>query len=322
MTEMKRFACLVCKFSTSSKYSLDVHFDRKKHVRNTQPSHSVEEMKFQCRDCDKRYKEKSGLWRHSKTCKSIIPAPTNVDSATAPVQCKEEHVNTVTNDSTIHLELLEEMKKMNKIISNQALMLADLKENQQSPQIITNNSTINNNTFNMSVFLNEKCNNAICLNDFIKNLRYELSDRKLLIESYVEGTCDIIQKNLEELPLNKRPLHYLQGEDQYQQLMHIRNGDKWDVGTELNWMQQIHADDDDNVLEKNPIYYALKEIDDEKLKYMGYNFNQDKSYMLQHGRLHREISRPDFKEKVYQRIMKMITLDTENLETVSENVSS
>ena len=62
-------------------------------------------------------------------------------------------------------------------------------------------------------------------------------------------------------------------------------------------MQEIHADDDDDVLEKNPIYYALKTIDDEKLKHLGYYFNQDKEYMLQHGRLHREISRPDFKEK-------------------------
>ena len=79
-------------------------------------------------------------------------------------------------------------------------------------------------------------------------------------------------------------------------------------------MQQIHADDDDDVLGMNPIYYALKTIDDEKLKYLGYNFNQDKEYMLQHGRLHREISRPDFKEKFYQKLMKMITLNTDKLD--------
>ena len=83
-------------------------------------------------------------------------------------------------------------------------------------------------------------------------------------------------------------------------------------------MQQIHADDDDDVLEKNPIYYALKKIDDEKLKYLGYYFNQDKEYKLQHDRrrLHREISRPDFKEKVYQKLMKMITLNTDKLDGI------
>ena len=38
--------------------------------------------------------------------------------------------------------------------------------------------------------------------------------------------------------------------------------------------------------------------------------------MLQHGRLTREISRPDFKEKVYQKLMKMITLNTDKLDGI------
>jgi hypothetical protein len=38
--------------------------------------------------------------------------------------------------------------------------------------------------------------------------------------------------------INKRPLHYLVGEDPHQKLMHIRQDDKWNIGTELNWMQQ------------------------------------------------------------------------------------
>ena len=158
--------------------------------------------------------------------------------------------------------------------------------------------------------------NAINFEDFIKNILFEHADSKLMIDSYVEGTCNIIKRNLEELPINKRPLHYIVGEDPHQKLMHIRQDDKWNIGTELNWMQQIHADDDDDVVDKNPIYYALKTIDDEKLKYLGYYFNQDKEYMLQHGRLTREISRPDFKEKVYQKLMKMITLNTDKLDGI------
>ena len=35
--------------------------------------------------------------------------------------------------------------------------------------------------------------------------------------------------------------------------------------------------------------------------------------MSEHGRSHRENDRPDFKEKVYQKLMKMITLDTDKL---------
>jgi hypothetical protein len=116
-------------------------------------------------------------------------------------------------------------------------------------------------------------------------------------------------------------MHYLAGEDPHQQLMHIREHDKWNTSSELNWMQQIHADDDDDVVEKNPIYYALKTIDDEKLKYLAYNFNQDKKYMLEHGRLHRETSRPDFKEKVYREIFKLVNLQTDKLEDIYSSVN-
>jgi ABC-type microcin C transport system permease subunit YejB len=81
-------------------------------------------------------------------------------------------------------------------------------------------------------------------------------------------------------------------------------------------MQQIHADDDDDVVDKNPIYYALQKIDDEKLNYLAYKFNQDKKYMQEHGRLHREISRPDFKEKVYRKIFELVTLHTDKLDGI------
>ncbi len=138
---------------------------------------------------------------------------------------------------------------------------------------------------------------------------FELADSKLMIGSYVEGTCSILQKNLNGLPLNKRPMHCMEGEDPNQQLMHIRQDDKWNIGTYVNWLEQIYSDDDDDVVNKNPIYYALKTIDDEKLKYLGYNFYQNEEYKKQHSRLHREISRPDLKRIVYDRLLKMITVE-------------
>jgi hypothetical protein len=73
-------------------------------------------------------------------------------------------------------------------------------------------------------------------------------------------------------------------------------------------MQQVHADDDDDVVERNPIYYALKTIDEEKLKYLGYNYSQDEEYKVQLS-----INRRDLKTKVYKKIVDMIKLDTENL---------
>jgi hypothetical protein len=325
MSEFKMFCCSKCKFSASSKFFLVRHNATKKHAKNIIPS-NVETVhrKYQCNNCDKCYKGASGLWTHNKKCKvEIKPNITenvevkpstnqdpNINNKILEEMHKQAKINEMHKQAN-HNQIVE-MKKMTAIISSQALMLTELRN--QPVQTIVNNTTNNNNTFNMNVFLNEKCNNAVDFDYFIKNLKYELSDAKTLIDGYVSGTCDIIRKNLEKLPINKRPLHYLVGEDPHQQLMHIRKNDKWDVGTQLNWMQQIHADDDDEVVDKNPIYYALKKIDDDKIAYLAYNFNQNKEYMLQHGRLVREITRPDFKERVYQQILSMITLNIDELE--------
>jgi hypothetical protein len=324
MTEQNRFCCSVCKFSTSLSCNLQKHLTSQKHIKNIQ-SPEPEITNFQCKKCDKYYKAHSGLWKHNKVCviSSTVLEP-NLD------------VNLLQNvqEKTMNQEILdainkigEQMKQSNEIAKQSQEQMnirmdklsQEFKQNQQQlvpTTINNNNNTTINNTFNMNIFLNEKCGQAINFDDFIKHLIFENADASKMIGSYVEGTCNIIQRNLEELPLNRRPLHYLVGEDPHQQLLHIRQDDQWNMTTELNWMQQIHADDDDLVVDKNPIYYALKKIDDDKLGYLAYYFNQNKEYKLQHGRLVREISRPDFKEKVYRKVLNMVVLDTDKLENI------
>jgi hypothetical protein len=292
------------------------HVSSKKHEKNSNKSIVQIRTNFQCKTCQKFYKSKPGLWGHNKRCKSV------------PEKGEEISVSKNFDDFETNCNILSELKKMNDLSKKQELemckmikIIADLKENQQVTTINNNNNnnaTTINNTFNINIFLDEKCGNAVNLDDFIKNLVYERADTKLLIDDYVEGTCNIIKRNLEELPINKRPLHYLVGEDPHQQLMHIRQDNKWNIESELNWMQQIHADDDDFVVDKNKIYYALKMIDDCKLKYLGYYHHLDKGYIMQHGRLHREISRPDFKDKIYYKLLKMVSLNIDNLENIEK----
>ena len=293
MTDLNKFSCLVCKYSTNTNANLKKHFTSKKHETNSQPPVEQVPTKFQCKTCNKYYKSNTGLWGHNKTCKSDTPVINN---------------SIIIQEPALHQEKLEDMiRKMNEEMNSRMDKLTEeLKNNQQLTTTTINNTTINN-TFNMNVFLNEKCGNAMNFDDFVNKISFQHVDIKLVIGDYVE-----------DIPINMRPLHILVGEDPYQQLIHIRQDDKWNMSTELNWMQQIHSDDDDLVENKNPIYYALQKIDEKKLEYLSYYRNQDKEYMLQHGRLKREISRPDFKEKVYQRLRKMITLDTNKLDGIDK----
>jgi hypothetical protein len=83
-------------------------------------------------------------------------------------------------------------------------------------------------------------------------------------------------------------------------------------------MQQIHSDDDNDVVNKNPIYYAFKKIDSGKIDFLAQHYYQDKEYINGHGPLVRQPTRPDYKEEVYQLVIKMITLDTNNLHGIGE----
>ena len=285
-----KLSCSICQYFTNSNSHLNQHFLSKKHIRNVSYSSlsCVENSFFQkqCTKCHKNYKSQSGLWKHS-------------------VKCRVSHLEAAIGETT-ELNLVNEIKELKDII----------KELVNSRPVAQTNSTINNNNntnFNINVFLNETCKNAINLDSFIKNLIFELADPKLMIGNYVDGTCNILRRNLDGLPLDKRPLHCMEGEDPNQQLMHIRQDDKWNIGTYVNWLEQIYADDDDDVVEKNPIYYALKKIDEEKLKYLGYNFNDNDDYKIQHGRLNRETSRQDLKKDVYNKLLKMITLEPDSM---------
>jgi hypothetical protein len=310
MTE-NTFPCLICNFSTRLNGNLQKHFKSKKHLKNSNIT-DIPVVLFGCNKCDRKYKAKSGLWRHNKVCKFIeLVNESQSIIGSEDINTNQEMLRAMNIMSDQMKQSTEQMnRRMDKLSS-------DLKDNQQIVQTINNNSTTINNTFNMSVFLNEKCGEAINFEEFIKRIMFEFASPTLMLESYVEGTCNIIQRNLEQLPVNKRPMHCLVGEDPHQQLVHIRQDDKWNTSSELNWMQQIHADDDDDVLIKNPIYYALQKIDDKKLEYLAYNLYANDVYVKNHSRLRAEINyRPDLKEKVYHKILKMISLDTDKLDEI------
>lgn len=309
MTDMNNFCCSHCKFNTVSKSKLQKHYTSKKHIQNVEsPS---ENGKFQCHTCNKHYKGASGLWAHKKKCVLI----------SNPIKSEEKNLNETDMDvfKNMFVELKNQHESAVNLLKDQILLsneqihsrLDSMAEKSQSITTINNainNEITNNNTFNINVFLKEECNKAINLDDFIKNICYEMGDFKKMLEDYVEGSMSILSKNMNQIPLNMRPMHYLEGEDNHQQIFHIRQNDIWKTETEINWLKQINADDDD-VLEKQTIYFALKQLDKDKLEYLRYKYSANHDYMKNHKRLNCEVTRVDKKMKLYDEVIKMIKLE-------------
>ena len=103
-------------------------------------------------------------------------------------------------------------------------------------QSINNNNshnTINNNkTFNLNVFLNEQCKDAMNLTDFVDSLQFQLSDLEKIGElGYVAGLSNIIIRNLKALDVFKRPVHC---SDAKRETIFIKEADKWEKENEDN----------------------------------------------------------------------------------------
>jgi hypothetical protein len=133
----------------------------------------------------------------------------------------------ITNDNDEQIVYTnDDMKKIieqNKIIiKNQTDILNKMSET--PPQII-HNTTNNTTTFNLKVFLNETCKDAITIEEFMKNLVITDELTNEFIEmGYVDGITNIIKNNLIKYAVSKRPMHC---SDIKRQKIYLKSNDGW-----------------------------------------------------------------------------------------------
>jgi len=114
--------------------------------------------KFICNNCNKEYNSNNGLWKHNKKC-------------------------------IIRINLVKQEKNYNETTDKELIMFL-IKENAEIKNLVmevvkngiinkNNNNTImnsNNKTFNLNVFLNETCKDAMNMSEFINSLQIEYDD--------------------------------------------------------------------------------------------------------------------------------------------------
>jgi hypothetical protein len=90
---------------------------------------------------------------------------------------------------------------------------------------INNINNSNNKTFNLNVFLNETCKNAMNISDFMNSIQLQLSDLESVGElGYINGISNIIIQNLKKLDITERPIHCT---DAKRETLYIKDQDKW-----------------------------------------------------------------------------------------------
>ena len=102
-----------------------------------------------------------------------------------------------------------------------------------------NTTNTNCGNFNLQLFLNNDCKDAINMTEFIENLKIQLSDLEATgTLGYVEGISKMIINNLQEMDVTKRPIHC---SDPKRDTMYIKENDVWekDTSTNKNMMKAI-----------------------------------------------------------------------------------
>ena len=201
----ENFVCKICDYSCIKKSDYDKHVLTAKHQNRTflnKKSPKLAE-KFTCKLCSKTYNARNSLWYHEQKCKI---EDKNIDS-----------------DKELVMLLLKENNEFKNIIV-EALKNSPVNNHNTINNILNNNS--NNKTFNLNVFLNETCKDAMNIMDFVDSIKLQLSDLERVGElGYIEGISSIIIKNLNAMDVTLRPVHCT---DKKRETMYIKDQDKWE----------------------------------------------------------------------------------------------
>ena len=195
------FTCTKCRYVANNKRSWVRHISTLKHLSD------YDLYPFECKDCGKKYKDASGLWRHSKLCTASPEITNDVSKLTEIIikQCKI--IEAQSHEISAQSHDITELTKLT--IANAG-----------------NNNNSNNTHFNLQFFLNETCKDALNLKDFVKSIIIELTDlKKTEAVGYVDGMSSIIVGALDSLDVNKRPIHC---SDLKRETMYIKEDDVWE----------------------------------------------------------------------------------------------
>jgi hypothetical protein len=89
-----------------------------------------------------------------------------------------------------------------------------------------NNTNCNNPTFNLNLFLNEKCKDAMNIQEFVNSIQLNMTDLENVGKlGYVEGISNIIIDNLQKTDLYKRPVHC---SDVKRETLYVKDDNKWE----------------------------------------------------------------------------------------------
>jgi len=232
------FSCIKCNFKCNKNSDYSRHLGTLKHKRCNNDSNNVIKKNTWICKCGKEYKYDSGYYRHKKTC--------NIEEKATTINTDQ---NEEINYKEMFIKMMNENEKLRSTITDLIPKIGN------TTTTTTNNNNIHQK-FNINVFLNEDCKDALTMEQFIDNIQVTMSNLLLTKTMGIdEGISNIFIENMSKLSINERPMHCT---DTKRDTIYIKSDGE--NGDEIGWAKDT---------DREKIKKAIKKIESKQHKNLG-----------------------------------------------------
>ena len=233
------FYCEKCCFKTVRRSNFEKHLLTRKHNLFTFVDKKEQKNASHICVCGKQYKSRQGLYGHKKKCnyKTSENNDTIIINSLAnnSDNLEKDKNNDITIDKSngknldcdMYIKVINELKN---IVVQQSQQISEL-----IPRI--GNTTNNTQKFNINVFLNEKCRDAIDIADFIKSIKISIGELDTIkSKGMAHGLSTAIMTNLENLSVYERPIHCT---DIKRETLYIKDHNQWECDHDKSKIKRV-----------------------------------------------------------------------------------
>jgi hypothetical protein len=221
------FECEKCNFTCSKQSNFNNHLITAKHKNRTNRTEQVPENAntFDC-ECGRKYNARNSLWYHKKKCTytSTLPHENTI------VYVTEEKPQPIMERGSGELIVL--VKELMLQLTAKDKQLAELQNTvkEMIPHLGNNNNiNSNNTTFNVQLYLENECKDALSIQEFVKRIEINMDHlRTIAKDGYVDSVSNILIKALNNMDITERPLHCT---DLKRETVYIKNNETWNKST-------------------------------------------------------------------------------------------
>ena len=216
--QVPMYYCEPCDFTSSKKSNYEVHITTAKHKKITNDD-SNQSIKSHICQCGKEFKYRQGLSRHRKNC-------THHSTQESTDTDKDDKYDMLS--STIMM-LVNENREFKQLLVDQNAKMMEMAGNMGGHNNHNTTNTNSHNKFNLNVFLNEQCKDAMTLKDFVKNMEISMEE---FIETgeigFVDGLSQVLIQRIGDMDIHDRPIHCT---DLKRETVYVKDAEKWEKDT-------------------------------------------------------------------------------------------